>query len=169
MMERRCYVLLRRRYDVPIRRRGDTPLRRLGHVPSRPRWVFHLRRTCDVAGRYRETSLRCRHDVLMPGRVGFIIHLRLLRSSLYFFILGRRISFGSLNLSFILSQSKTSFSILVFREALTIYLFTAVDISANAIVPFSRIFISVCLFQCHIHGNFSKGFSSSVNTETYIC
>ena len=68
-MGRRCYVLLRRRYDVPIRRRGDAPLRRLGNVPSRRRWVFHLRRTCDVTGTYRETSLRRRHDVLMPGGV----------------------------------------------------------------------------------------------------
>ena len=67
MMGRRCYVLLRRRYDVPIRRRRDTPLRRLGGVPTRRRWVLHLRRTCDVAGTYRETSLRRRHDVLMPG------------------------------------------------------------------------------------------------------
>ena len=67
MMGRRCYVLLRRRYDVPIRRRRDAPLRRLGDVPSRRRWVFHLRRTCDVTGRYRETSLRRRHAVLMPG------------------------------------------------------------------------------------------------------
>ena len=50
MMGRRCYVLLRRRYDVPIRCRSDAPLRRLGNVPSRRRWVFHLRRTCDVAG-----------------------------------------------------------------------------------------------------------------------
>ena len=66
MMGSRCYVLLRRRYDVPIRRR-DAPLRRLGDVPSRLRWVFHLRRTCNVAGTYRETSLRHRHDVLMPG------------------------------------------------------------------------------------------------------
>ena len=67
MMGRRCYVILRRRYDVPIRRRGDAPLRRLRDVPSRRRWVFHLRRTCDVAGTYRETSLRRRHDVLTPG------------------------------------------------------------------------------------------------------
>ena len=67
MMGRRCYVLLRRRYDVPIRRRRDAPLRRLGNVPSRRRWVFHLRRTYDVTGTYRETLLRRRHDVLMPG------------------------------------------------------------------------------------------------------
>ena len=67
MMGRRCYVLLRRRYDVPIRRRRDTPLRRLGDVPSRFCWVFHLRRTCDVAGTYRGTSLRRRRDVLMSG------------------------------------------------------------------------------------------------------
>ena len=67
MMGRRCYVLLRRRYDVPIRRRGDAPLRRLGGVPSRRRWVFHLRRTCDVIGTYRETSLRRHQDVLMPS------------------------------------------------------------------------------------------------------
>ena len=67
MMERRCYVLLRRRYDVPVRRRRDAPLRRLGDVPSRRRWVFHLRRTCDVAGMYTEASLQRRHNVLMPG------------------------------------------------------------------------------------------------------
>ena len=67
MMGRRCYVILRRRYDVPIRLRGDAPLRRLRDVPSRRRWVFHLRRTCDVTGTYRETLLRRRHDVLMPG------------------------------------------------------------------------------------------------------
>ena len=67
MMGCRCYVLLRRHYDVPIRLRGDAPLRRLGEVPSRCRWVFHLRRTCDVAGTSRETSLRRHHDVLMPG------------------------------------------------------------------------------------------------------
>ena len=58
MMERRCYVLLRRRYDVLIRRRRDAPLRCLGDVPSRRSWVFHLRRTCDVTGTYRETSPR---------------------------------------------------------------------------------------------------------------
>ena len=66
-MGRRCYVLLRRRHDVPIRRPGDVPLRRLGAVLSRCRWVFHLRRTCDVTGTYRETLLLCRHDVLLPG------------------------------------------------------------------------------------------------------
>ena len=67
MMGRCCNVLLRRRYDIPIRRRGDAPLRRLGDIPSRRRCVFHLRRTCDVAGTYIETSLRRRHNVLMPG------------------------------------------------------------------------------------------------------
>ena len=66
MMGRRCHDLLRRRYDVPIRRR-DALLRRLRNVPSRRLWVFHLRRTCDVTGTYRETSLRRRHDVLMPS------------------------------------------------------------------------------------------------------
>ena len=66
-MGRRCYVLLRCRYDVPTRRRGEVPLRRLGDVPSRPRWVVYLGRTFDVVGTYRETSLRRRHDVLMPG------------------------------------------------------------------------------------------------------
>ena len=66
-MGRRCCVLLRRRYDVSIRRRRDAPLTRLGDVPSRCCWVFHLRRTCDVTGTYRKTSLRRRHDVLMPG------------------------------------------------------------------------------------------------------
>ena len=66
-LRRRCYVILRRLYDVSIRRRGDTTLRRLRDVPSRRRWVFYLRRTCDDTGTYSETSLRRRHDVLMPG------------------------------------------------------------------------------------------------------
>ena len=63
----RCYAILRSCHDVPIRHRGDVPLRRLGDVPPRSCWVFHLRRTCKVAGTYRETSLRRRHDVLLPG------------------------------------------------------------------------------------------------------
>ena len=67
MLKSQCYVLLRRRYDVPIRCRRDAPLRSLGDVPSRRHWVFHLTRTYDVAGTYRETSLRRRHDILMPG------------------------------------------------------------------------------------------------------
>ena len=57
-MGRHCYVLLKRRHDVPIRRLGD--------IPPRRRCVFHLRGACDVAGTYRETSLRRRHDVLLP-------------------------------------------------------------------------------------------------------
>ena len=68
-MERRCYVHLRRRYNVPVRRHGDVPLRRFGDVPSRSRWVFHLGRTCNVVGTYREMMLRRRQDILMPGGV----------------------------------------------------------------------------------------------------
>ena len=68
-MRRRFYVLLRGPHDVPIKFRGDVPLRRLGDVPSRRRWVFCLRRNCDVAGTYRETSLQRRHDVLLPDGV----------------------------------------------------------------------------------------------------
>ena len=67
LMGRLFYVLLRRHYDVPIRCRGDVPLTRLGDVPSRRRWVLHLGHTCDVTGTYRETSLRRRQEVLMPG------------------------------------------------------------------------------------------------------
>ena len=66
-MGRRHYVPLRRRHNMPIRRREDVPLRRLGDVPLRRRCVFHLRRTCNVAGTYKETSLRRRHDVSLPG------------------------------------------------------------------------------------------------------
>ena len=66
-MGRRCYVLLRRCHDVPIRRRGDVPLRRLGDVLPTGHWLFHLRGSWDVTGTYRETSLRLRHDVLLPG------------------------------------------------------------------------------------------------------
>ena len=58
LMGRRHYVPLRRRHNIPIRRREDVPLRRLGSVPLRRRWVFHLRRTCDVSEMYRETSPR---------------------------------------------------------------------------------------------------------------
>ena len=65
-MGRRCYILLSSRHEVPIRRRGDVPLKRLGHVPPIRRWVFNLRCTCDVTQKYRETSLRGHHDVLVP-------------------------------------------------------------------------------------------------------
>ena len=65
---RRCYIFLGRRHDGPIRCRGDVPVKCLGDVPSRRRWVFYLRRTCQVAGTYRETPLRRRQDVLLPGR-----------------------------------------------------------------------------------------------------
>ena len=53
-MGRRHYVLLRRHQNIPIRRREDVPLRRLGDVALRSRWVFHLRRTSDVAGKQRD-------------------------------------------------------------------------------------------------------------------
>ena len=72
-MGRRCYVLLRRRHDVRIRCRGHVPLRRLGDVPRRRRWVFHLRRNCDIAGTYRQTSLRRCYDVLVQVGPSFII------------------------------------------------------------------------------------------------
>ena len=67
LMRRRHYVPLRRGHDTPIRCREDVPLRRLDDVPLRRHWVFHLRRTCDVAGMYKETTLRHRHDVLLLG------------------------------------------------------------------------------------------------------
>ena len=63
----RCYILLKRRHDVAIRCHGDVPLRHLGDVLQRLRWVFHLRRNCDVAETYRETLLRRRYDVLLLG------------------------------------------------------------------------------------------------------
>ena len=68
LMKPHCYAPLRRRHNVPIRCRGDVPLRRVGDVPRRSRSMFHLRRNCDVTGRYRETSLRRHYDVLFPGR-----------------------------------------------------------------------------------------------------
>ena len=67
LMGRRHYVPMGRHHDIPIRRREDVPLRRLGDVPLRRRWVFHLTRTCDITGTYKETSLRRRDDVLLPG------------------------------------------------------------------------------------------------------
>ena len=65
IMGHRCYVFLRRRYDVPGKCRRDVPLRCLGGAPQRRRWLFRLRRTCDIAGTYREMSLRCRYEVLL--------------------------------------------------------------------------------------------------------
>ena len=67
LIGRHCCILLPSRFDVPVRRRGDLPLIRLGDVPLRRRWVFHLVPICDFAGAYRETLLRRRDDVLMPG------------------------------------------------------------------------------------------------------
>ena len=66
LMGRRHYVPMRRHNNIPIRRRKDAPLRCVGHVPLRRHWVFYLRCTCDVTRTYRETSLRRRHDVLLP-------------------------------------------------------------------------------------------------------
>ena len=67
MVGRQCYILLKRRHDVPIKRGGDVQLRRLGDVPLKRGWIFHLGQTFNVAGKYRETSLRRRHDVLLQG------------------------------------------------------------------------------------------------------
>ena len=67
LMGRPHYVPLRRLHHIPIRRLEDIPLRRLGDVPLRRRWVFDLRRTCDVGGTYRETSFQRLHNVLLPG------------------------------------------------------------------------------------------------------
>ena len=66
-MGRRRYVPMRRHHDIPKRRREDVPLRRLGDVLLTRRWVLHLRRSCDVTGTYRETSIRRHHDVVLPG------------------------------------------------------------------------------------------------------
>ena len=54
LMGRRYHVLLRCRHDAPIRPCGDVPLRCFGKVPPRSRWVFHLRRTYNVTGTYRD-------------------------------------------------------------------------------------------------------------------
>ena len=78
LIGRRCYFLLRRYHDVPIRCRGDVPLRRFGDVPPRRRWVFYLKRTSDVAGACRETSLRCHYNVLLP--YGFVLNMLQKRS-----------------------------------------------------------------------------------------
>ena len=85
-MVRRCHVLLTRHHDVPIRCRGDVPLRRLGDVPWARRWVFHLRRNCDVAGTYRETSLPRCYDVLLPGGS---VHYTFLKSYVMMNFFGR--------------------------------------------------------------------------------
>ena len=78
-MGRSCYVLLRHCHDVLIKCRGDVPLRRR-------RWVFHLRRNCDVAGTYRETSLPRCYDVLLPGGS---VHYTFLKSYVMMNFFGR--------------------------------------------------------------------------------
>ena len=76
LMRRCCYVLLGRRHNVPIRGHGDIPLRCLGNVPSSRCWGFHLRRNCDVAGMYRETSLQRYHEVFWQcGKWSYFIVL----------------------------------------------------------------------------------------------
>ena len=37
------------------------------YVPLRRHWVFRLKRSCNIAGTYRETSLRRCYDVLLSG------------------------------------------------------------------------------------------------------
>ena len=59
-------------FETYLRRCEDIPLRRLGDVPLRCHWVFHLRCTYRVAGTYKETSLRRRHDVSLPGGICFV-------------------------------------------------------------------------------------------------
>ena len=66
LMGRRHYVSLRR-HEIPISYREDVPLRRLGDISLRRCGVFHLRRTFDVTETYRETLVRRRRDVLLPG------------------------------------------------------------------------------------------------------
>ena len=58
----------RRRRDLLMGRRGYVPLRHLGDIPLRRHWVFHLRRTSNVAGRYKEMLLRRSHNVLGGSR-----------------------------------------------------------------------------------------------------
>ena len=67
MMGRRNYVNLRDHHNIPTKRRKDVPLRCLGNVPLRRCWVFHLRRTYELVGTYREKSLQRCHNVLLPG------------------------------------------------------------------------------------------------------
>ena len=86
LMGRRSYFLLRRRHDVPIRRRGNVPLRRLGDVPLISRWVFHLGRTCYVAGTYRETPLQRRRDVMLPAGSSIILYSSTLAKQLIQFL-----------------------------------------------------------------------------------
>ena len=76
LIGRHYYVPLRRRHNISIRRREDELLTRLGDVPLRRRCVFHLRRTCNVAGTYRETSLRRPHGVLLPAELFAYLSLR---------------------------------------------------------------------------------------------
>ena len=77
VVETYCGTSLLRPFKTLSRRSNKTSwdvlLRRLGDVPTRRRWVFHLGRTCDVTGTYRETSLRRRHDVLLLGRLSVAV------------------------------------------------------------------------------------------------
>ena len=58
------------------------------------------------------------------------------------------------------AQSKTEFNILLFIEAVTMHQFTAVDISANAIIPFSRLsaFASIVCSRATSTGTLANDF-----------
>ena len=66
------YVFLRRCYDFQIWFCGDELMRRLSNIFPKSCGMFHLRRTCDVAGTYRETSLRRLHNLLLPDGMPII-------------------------------------------------------------------------------------------------
>ena len=53
-------------FNMSARRCEDVPLRCFGNVQLRRFSVFHLRRTCGVAGTSRKTLLRRLHDVFLP-------------------------------------------------------------------------------------------------------
>ena len=132
-MGRHCYVLLRLRRDVPIRRRGHVPLRRLGDVPPRRHWVFHLRRTCDVAGTHKDTSLRRRQDVLLPD--GDSPHF----CNLNFKFFNLESFWNSLSEIFLSARTVTSIMIHIFSSDFFIVLFGS----------FASMFLSVLIVKSH--------------------
>ena len=106
-------------FETCLRRGEDVPLRRLGDVPLRRHWVFHLRLTCDVTVTYRETSLRRRYDVLLPG--GRFKSKSAVTLTRYLFIKVAKAFSSATTTSFTLSISLVEFKPLLLEKDLIVF------------------------------------------------
>ena len=102
--------------------------------------VFHLRRTCDVAGKYRETLLRRRHNVLLPGGIVLII---LTKQHAYLGLIEHNYIFFSIIVIFIILLS-----LLLLLTALLLLLIAYKVLRLGYLVLFCIFLVKFCCFQC---------------------